>query len=699
MPPSFPDMPVVVSTHFDQDLVARRPPELFIGELGHAVSESAPAGMVEAVAVLVPVPVPVGPPGPATQAAAEESALTLATPPRPERAPRARPETVRRVPGFDRGDPAATETVDEDELEADGGSQDAPQPPAETAVPPAGEAVGPPPEVAPAALVGAEPLVPGLTPLVVPIRLEDANRLIQAPVPPDMPLAELPATPLPPAPEPRREATPAPEASAGLLGDRPIEAAPPAGGPPQVQTPAPPPRASVAGPTGPAEGDLPLVTPPAPATPGRDVQVRRLPGAPEAAPPEAEAPASPAPAGAGPPAGAAPASADTADADTAAADTAAAGPSEAARVEAAPLVGAAEPLVPDPTGVTGDAPAGPAPLEPPGAALGRADLPLAVPPAAAPIGAGDEEAPLIGLGPALVAGSEPLVPGPAPAEPLDAGQEAAPPLAAAPSPRTGLGEPMQSLPTTASPMNISSMTRAQQLQMSRNLIQAQLAARSRTGAPAGEAMPLATAPSAGAGAPSTVRRLEPSFLGPVTAGMPLAHAPIESVGPASEGQLPDDVAPAGTEVAPILSMDPLTLPGDPQPGPSQRPPSPEGVTARTAVGQRYGLDLSAVPVDRSPQGAAIAHQMGARAFTSDLKVVIPQQVGSLESGPGEALLAHELTHVAQRMRHDGPVPSESSPAGRAMEAEATSAEMTLNMGGFLPTSTLEPPLAPNGLAG
>src|SRR5438270_6574620 len=131
MPPSFPDMPVVVSTHFDQDLVARRPPELFIGELGHAVSESAPAGMVEAVAVLVPVPVPVGPPGPATQAAAEESALTLATPPRPERAPRARPETVRRVPGFDRGDPAATETVDEDELEADGGSQDAPQPPAE----------------------------------------------------------------------------------------------------------------------------------------------------------------------------------------------------------------------------------------------------------------------------------------------------------------------------------------------------------------------------------------------------------------------------------------------------------------------------------------------------------------------------------------------------------------------------------------
>lgn len=68
--------------------------------------------------------------------------------------------------------------------------------------------------------------------------------------------------------------------------------------------------------------------------------------------------------------------------------------------------------------------------------------------------------------------------------------------------------------------------------------------------------------------------------------------------------------------------------------------------------------------------------MRARAFTSDRAVVVPHSAGTLESGPGEALLAHELTHVAQRARFGANLPAESTPAGRVLEAEALAVEMS-----------------------
>jgi Domain of unknown function (DUF4157) len=92
------------------------------------------------------------------------------------------------------------------------------------------------------------------------------------------------------------------------------------------------------------------------------------------------------------------------------------------------------------------------------------------------------------------------------------------------------------------------------------------------------------------------------------------------------------------------------------------------------IGQRYGMDLSAVPVDRSPSGAAEAQRMSARAFTSQSGVVIPARAGNLDAGPGAALLAHELTHVAQRARLGSAMPPEHSPAGQGLEAEARAAE-------------------------
>ena len=94
------------------------------------------------------------------------------------------------------------------------------------------------------------------------------------------------------------------------------------------------------------------------------------------------------------------------------------------------------------------------------------------------------------------------------------------------------------------------------------------------------------------------------------------------------------------------------------------------------IGQRHGIDLSAVPVDRSPEGAGQAQRLSARAFTSQSGVVIPAGAGHLDAGPGAALLAHELTHVAQRARLRSAMPPEQSPAGRGLEAEARAAELS-----------------------
>ncbi len=111
---------------------------------------------------------------------------------------------------------------------------------------------------------------------------------------------------------------------------------------------------------------------------------------------------------------------------------------------------------------------------------------------------------------------------------------------------------------------------------------------------------------------------------------------------------------------------------------------------RTTIGQRHGVDLMAVPVDRSPQSASEARHVQARAFTSDRAVVIPPEAGSLETGPGAALLAHELTHVAQRARLGGSLPAESTPGARLLETEALSAELALTTGAPVPLAMASP---------
>jgi len=140
---------------------------------------------------------------------------------------------------------------------------------------------------------------------------------------------------------------------------------------------------------------------------------------------------------------------------------------------------------------------------------------------------------------------------------------------------------------------------------------------------------------------------------------------------------PDDTSPS----VPLLSFRPILAAAPEEPAPAQL----EGSAVRAVIGQRHGVDLSSVPVDRSPEGQASAGRMRARAFTSPGGVVIPAAVGSLDSGPGAALLAHELTHVAQRAHLGSAPPPEQTPAGQTLEAEAVAAELAMTHGGAVIT--------------
>ncbi len=56
MAPVLPEMPFVVSRHFDDSLTSWQPPEQFLRPLGHSVSPAAPSGLVDGLLLLTPGP-------------------------------------------------------------------------------------------------------------------------------------------------------------------------------------------------------------------------------------------------------------------------------------------------------------------------------------------------------------------------------------------------------------------------------------------------------------------------------------------------------------------------------------------------------------------------------------------------------------------------------------------------------------------
>lgn len=700
MAPSLPEMPVVVSRHFDDSLVSWQPPERFIDTLGHSVSPTAPSGIIEGMAVLSPVP-EAEPQLGAGQIGGQEP-LTLAIPPSAspdKRDERSRVSTRRLDPpameapaAFE--EPQAAEILPPPEQPPQVDQPPAPSPDVPVTTSSADDhsdipMVEPAPQRPEAAestltsdatevqapssdLVGSRPLAPVVQALVDPSAAESTIKpLIHARTPPDMPLAHLPTalmaeeetqerrldetatTPRLPATEAAQ--SPAAETTAGLVGERAMIDEPADSG--LSSAPPPPSQAPSDIPT----PDLPLAGPPSAPASGASLPAAPLtgPGSSFAAEtPEALLPT--------PSVAEAPAAQE-------------AEPAVEVQPTEEPPAADEIPAVP----VASDDPAASAPSVPPPSPV----------------------APLLGQGPPIGGEIAPLAAGPeaasGPAPTPAESSQPSPPLA--PWPRSGLGEPMSGLPATARSWDITTLTPAQQRHTSRALVQSELARMARGTSPA-EAPSAAPAPTRPAGPDAGTS--QPAYT--ASSGMSLQRAVMQRVESTSSGVIPAGLPPAGPEAAPLVSMHPLIL-GDPTDGdpesahPAQRAARPvegsarpvEGTRVRNEVGQRHGVDLSNVPLDRSPEATSEAYRLRARAFTSERGVVIPDRIGTLESGSGEALLAHELTHVAQRAHYGDSLPSESTPVGRLLEAEALAAEMPLRSG----VSTGASPVAQPGGTG
>lgn len=161
---------------------------------------------------------------------------------------------------------------------------------------------------------------------------------------------------------------------------------------------------------------------------------------------------------------------------------------------------------------------------------------------------------------------------------------------------------------------------------------------------------------------------------------PARPAP-EPAGPVVPSVVPKRVPGTPASTAPPASSVPLVYRSAPA-RPDQAPrstvrrgtPVPVPTSLVSAIRHSHGVDVTDVLVHRGPDVAAEARSLGARAFTRDAEVFLPEDAGSLDSARTRGLLAHELVHVVQQRTLGSALPALSTPAGAALEAEAVAAE-------------------------
>ncbi|MEO8696096.1 MAG: DUF4157 domain-containing protein [Acidimicrobiales bacterium] len=142
----------------------------------------------------------------------------------------------------------------------------------------------------------------------------------------------------------------------------------------------------------------------------------------------------------------------------------------------------------------------------------------------------------------------------------------------------------------------------------------------------------------------------------------LAQSRRLGLGPAFHGALPDAMLHDRLDRASDADEEP---PAEPERVPDD---------LRTIMRSAYGDDVGDQLVHRGADTTEEARQLGARAFARDGEVFVPIEAGPLDQAPAKSLLAHELTHLAQQRRRSAPLPTEGSPEGQALEAEAQRAE-------------------------
>jgi hypothetical protein len=79
------------------------------------------------------------------------------------------------------------------------------------------------------------------------------------------------------------------------------------------------------------------------------------------------------------------------------------------------------------------------------------------------------------------------------------------------------------------------------------------------------------------------------------------------------------------------------------------------VGTRTRMERRLGADLAQVEVQTGPEAAEAARRLGARAYAFGNRIGFAEGEYAPGTPEGDALLAHELAHVAQHARAGGPV--------------------------------------------
>lgn len=169
----------------------------------------------------------------------------------------------------------------------------------------------------------------------------------------------------------------------------------------------------------------------------------------------------------------------------------------------------------------------------------------------------------------------------------------------------------------------------------------------------------------------------------IAASRPASGLAAAPVAPVSAGRATPGPSSAATTRAsgPIVSARPL------RPG-IQRAPltiparlSEEAVTGTPVApaAAPAGPAGSPVKVHRGSAANQLSTALEARSFTHGGEIFMPDSHGPLTTGRGRALLAHELTHVAQQRRFGSSLPAEHTSQGRTLEAEAAAAERSPDM--------------------
>jgi len=117
------------------------------------------------------------------------------------------------------------------------------------------------------------------------------------------------------------------------------------------------------------------------------------------------------------------------------------------------------------------------------------------------------------------------------------------------------------------------------------------------------------------------------------------------------------------------------------------------LTVTGPIHRVLGADVSDVTVRRGSDITALTHRLGARGFTEDRVVYVPDDVGALDSSAAAPLLAHELTHVVQQRVFGAALPDRNTHLGRQLEEDAVRVEDWMAGGAVSAPPTLVHPAA------